>query len=248
MRVFMISVLGLFFSINSVAAAAKDGIFEIEVGGRYQMESPSQIELAKKVALFDAQRKAIELAGRYLSHQSLIEVYELDKDEIYSLAASKIQSKIVDEKLEPSGNATIYRLRIRARIQSSDFIKAAIEDAKLEKKEAKASYREEMEQPVSALIDPGRDIAKAYRLLREKKWRIALIYLNHLEKKYPNWDSIFMAKAIVHYIFNEPEAMEKALDKACRLGNQMACEEVKDLKQVHEHNFGFSLPLGQDLK
>ena len=27
-----------------------------------------------------------------------------------------------------------------------------------------------------------------YRLLREKKSRITVIYLNHLEKKYPNWE------------------------------------------------------------
>jgi hypothetical protein len=98
-----------------------------------------------------------------------------------------------------------------------------------------------MEQHISAEIDPGRDIAKAYRLLREKKWRIALIYLNHLEKKYPNWDSIYVAEALNHYILHEPVLMKKALNKACRLGNQTACDDLKNIKKVHEHDFGLSI-------
>ena len=98
-----------------------------------------------------------------------------------------------------------------------------------------------MEQHISAEIDPGRDIAKAYRLLREKKWRIAMIYLNHLEKKYPNWDSIYVAKATTHYILHEPVFMKEALNKACRLGNQIACDDLKNIKKVHEHDFGLSI-------
>ena len=238
---FIMAALLVLFSINGIATATENDIFEMEVEGRYQMEDHSSEDLAKKVALFDAKRKAIELAGKYLSRKSLIKSYELNRDEIYSLTAREIQTEILEEKRETVGKTSIYRLRIRARIQASDFIKAEMEDTKLEKKEAKESYRDEMEQYISAAIDPGRDIAKAYRLLREKKWRIAMIYLNHLEKKYPNWDSIYMAKAITHYILHEPVFMKKALNKACRLGNQMACEELINLKRVHEHDFGLSI-------
>ena len=60
------------------------------------------------------------------------------------------------------GKASTYRLRIRARIQASDFVKAEMEDIKQEKKETKESYKEEMEQHIPADIDPGRDIAKEY--------------------------------------------------------------------------------------
>ncbi len=98
-----------------------------------------------------------------------------------------------------------------------------------------------MEQPISTETDPGVDIAKAYRLLREKKWRITMIYLDHLEKKYPNWDSIYMAKAIAHYILHEPVFMENALNRACRLGNGTACDDLKNIKKLHKHDFGFSV-------
>jgi len=241
MRNLIMATLLVLFSINDVASAAEDDIFEIEAEGSYRMEEGSSIDLAKKLALFIAKKKAVDLAGKYLSRKSLIEVYELNRDEIYSLAAREIQTEILEEKRQTVGKILAYRVRIRAWVQPSDFVKAEMEDTKQEKKEAKESFREEMEQPVSAEIDPGKDISKVYRLLREKKWRIAMIYLDHLEKKYPNWDSIYVAKAITQYILHEPVFMKKALNEACRLGNQMACDDLKNIKKVHEHDFGLSI-------
>jgi len=235
----ILAALLLFFSINGVASEAEDDVFAIETEGSYRMEAGSPVDLAKKVALFTAKRKAVDLAGRFLSRKTLIETYELNRDEIYSLAAREIQAEILEEKQETVGKNSTYRLRIRTRVQASDFIKAEMEDTKQEKKEAKESFREEMEQRISAEIDPGRDIAKAYRLLREKKWRITMIYLNNLEKKYPNWDSIYMAQAIIHYILHEPVFMKKALSEACRLGNNTACDDLKNIKKVHGHDLAF---------
>jgi hypothetical protein len=241
MRKIIITVLLAFCSINSIASAAEDDVIEIEAEGRYRMAAGASVDLPKNMALFIAKRKAVDLAGRYLSHKSLIGVYELNRDEIYSLAAREIRAEILEEKQQTVGQTLTYRVRIRAWIDPSDFVKAEIEDAKLEKIEADQSYREEMEQHVSVEIDPGKDIAKAYRLLREKKWRIAMIYLNRLEIKYPDWDSIYMAKAITHYVLHEPMFMKKALRKACQLGNQIACDDLKNLKKVHELDFGLSI-------
>jgi hypothetical protein len=241
MRNLIMAALLVLFSINGVASAAEDDIFLIEAEGSYRMEAGASIDLARKLALFTAKRKAVDLAGRYLSRKSLIEVYELNRDEIYSLAATRIKAEILEEKRSTVGKTLTYRARIRARVQPSDFVKAEMEDTRLEKKEANESFSEEMEQPVSAEIDPGKEIGKVYRLLREKKWRIAMIYMNHLGKKYPNWDSIYMAKAIVHYILHEPVYMKKTLNEACLLGNQIACDDLKNIKKVHEHDFGFSI-------
>ena len=242
MRIIIITALLFLILVDGVASAAKEvNTIEIEAEGSYQMGAVSSIDLAKKVAIFNAKRHAVDLAGRYFSHKSLIKTYEPNKDEIYSLVARDIQADILEEKCETLKKTSTYRLRIRAKIMASDFVKAEIEDAKQEKQESNESYREEMEQPISAEIDPGKDIAKAYRLLREKKWRIAMIYLNHMAKKYPNWDSIYMAKAITHYILNEPIFMETALNAACRLGNNTACNDLKNLKKVHEYDFGISI-------
>jgi len=240
-RNFFMAALLVLFSINGVASAAEeDDIFEIEAEGSYQMVAGVSIELVKKMALFTAKRQAVDLAGRYLSRQSLIGIDELKRDEIYSLAAGEIETKILEEKRQTVGTTSTYRIRIRARVQASDFVKAEKRDNKQEKSEANELFSEEMEQSVSVEIDPGKDISKAYRLLREKKWRIAMIYMNHLEKKYPNWAEIYMAKASVYYIFHEPVFMQKALNEACRLGNNMACDDLKNIKKVHEYDFGIS--------
>jgi hypothetical protein len=62
---------------------------------------------------------------------------------------------------------------------------------------------------------------------------MAVIYLDHLEKKYPNWGNIYMAKAIAFYSLNAPLEMKKALETACRLGKTGACDDLRHLKKVH---------------
>jgi hypothetical protein len=130
MHKFILVSLLVIFSINGVASAAEDDVFEIEAEGSYRMEASSSIDLAKKMALYTAKRKAVDLAGRYLSRKSLIKVYELNRDEIYSLAARKIEAEILEEKRPRAGKTSTYRVRIRARVQASDFVKAEMEDTK----------------------------------------------------------------------------------------------------------------------
>jgi len=54
------------------------------------------------------------------------------------------------------------------------------------------------------------------------------------------------ADSSTHYILYEPVFMKKALNEACRLGNHTACEDLKNLKRLHEHDFGLSIPFGWD--
>ena len=136
-------------------------------------------------------------------------------------------------------NGAICRTRIRVWVQAADFIKAEIEDLREERSENQETFLEEMNQQVDNKLDPGKDIAKAYRMLREKKWRITLIYLHHLQLKYPNWDQIFMAKALTHYMLHETAFMENSLIEACRLGNATACEDLNKIRKLGEHDFGF---------
>ncbi|MGD2097318.1 MAG: hypothetical protein PVG35_07025 [Desulfobacterales bacterium] len=240
MRHFIPITLLFFFSISGLTSAGEDNVIEVEAEGSHQLADGYSNELAKSMALYNAKRKAVDLAGRYLARKSLIEVYELDKDEIYSLAAREITAEILEEKRQKAGKTLIYRVRIKARIRTADFVKAELENRKLVERETNESYHAEMEQVLSDRIDPGKDISKAYRLLRERKWRIALIYMNHLEKKYPNWAALYMAKALAYYVFHEPVAMKKALNTACQLGDNTACDDLKNIIKVNEYNFGIS--------
>lgn len=68
-----------------------------------------------------------------------------------------------------------------------------------------------------------------------------MIYLNHLGEKYPNWDRIYMAKAVTHYILHEPVSMKEALGEACRLGDRTACDDLQNIEKVHAYDFGLSI-------
>jgi hypothetical protein len=206
---FIIAVLLVFFNIGFAQGVEEDGVV-LETEGTYLQGVGDSKQLAKLLALFEAKRQAVDLAGRYLAKNSLIEVYELKKDEIYK-----------------------YMTRIRARVSDYEFIKAEMLNRKLERQDLKTPYREEMEPTMPTVIDPGKDIAKAYRLLRRREWRRAMIYLDRLETKYPHWHEIHMAKAIGHYVMQEPLPMKKALQKACGLGNERACADLKIIKRVH---------------
>lgn len=46
---FIMAALLVLFSINGIATATENDIFEMEVEGRYQMEDHSSEDLAKKV-------------------------------------------------------------------------------------------------------------------------------------------------------------------------------------------------------
>jgi hypothetical protein len=230
------------FSIGGVTSSGmEEEIIEVNVEGSYCMADGVSVELAKEMAIYIAKKKAVDSAGRYLSHRSLIENYELNKDEIYSLATDEIEIKIIEQNRILKSKASTYRVRVRARVRASDFVEASLKDARQNEKEDRLPYQQEMEQPISAEINPGKDISHAYRLLRRREWRMALIYLNHLDKKYPNWAEIHMAKALVYYIHHKPGAMKRALGEACTLGNQTACDDLAQIKKVHEYDFGISI-------
>ena len=107
------------------------------------------------------------------------------------------------------------------------FVKAEIRNAALEKEEMQFSLQEEMEPVVPQAIDPAKDLSRAYRYVRKHHWRMAIIYLDHLEKKYPHWGALFYAKAMGFKGMHETEKAIASLSLACDLGNQDACMEIE---------------------
>ncbi|UCD82658.1 MAG: hypothetical protein JSW26_14875 [Desulfobacterales bacterium] len=212
---------------------------EVETESIYHMRVGDSKELAKTLALFKAKRAAVDIGGRYLSKKGLIEFYERKREEIYNLAADIIESRILEEKWISNGKRLRVFVRIKSDVHPSDFITAELTNLQLERGETKESFREEMEPQIIKTTKPGFDLAKAYRLMRRSKWRVSVIYLDRLEKKYPNWGAIFLAKSHAYYVLHEFPQMKGALAKACELDNTEACDDLEKLKRVHEHDFSF---------
>jgi len=191
----------------------------------YHRGVTDSVSKAKALALFGARYTAVQLAAKYLTHKGLLEHYEKKQNEIFCLAAHTIQAEVLEDKAKDSRQT--YYVKIRSKISNVDFIRAHIEDLESEKQEARFPFSREMEQPVMPGIEPGRELSRAYRYIRQQEWRIAIIYLDHLEKKYPAWGDLYLAKAVAFYGLNDHEEMVGVLKNACRLNNQEACRELQ---------------------
>lgn len=217
-----------FLLITVVTCSAEDppqnGSFSIVTEYTYRMGPGDSEEMAKVLTLFEAKMKAVVLAAKYLTHKGELSHYEKRQNEIFHLVPKQITSVILDQNFD-TASLTHY-VKIRSEISSLDFIHAEIEDAALQEKEANFSFDREMEQTVAGEIEPGKELSRAYRYIRKKEWRMAIIFLDHLEKKYSNWGEVLLAKAIALYGTGDKAGMLEALADACRLGTQEACIEL----------------------
>lgn len=201
----------------------REDIIKLTTDYTYKMADKNSKEKSRALALLGAKLKAVNLAAKYLTHKGLLEHYEKKQSEIFYLTTNEISVSIIDEKFYQG----TYYVKIDSEITSIDFIRSQIKDVELDHKESNFSYSQEMEQPVSDVIDPGEELSRAYRYIRKGKWRISIIYLGHLEKKYPYWGDIFLAKAIALYGMDATDEMADALKTACSLNNQEACDELQ---------------------
>ena len=218
-------LLPLFMSTGLGAAgnASESNAISIVADHTYRRGEQDSIETSRALALFGAKLKAVHLAAKYFTHKGLLDHYQNMQNEIYCLAADEIQATVIEERSNEGDNS--YYVKISSDITNVDFIRAHIKDLEAEQEEARFPYGREMEQPVMKGIDPARELSRAYRYNRQRQWRIAIIYLDHLEKKYPSWGDLYQAKAIAFYGMNDTENMAKALRKACKLGSEEACHE-----------------------
>ncbi|RLC25675.1 MAG: hypothetical protein DRH93_01165 [Deltaproteobacteria bacterium] len=198
----------------------------------YKIGSIDSQEKYESLCLFGAKYKAVVLSAKYLNHIGLLKNYGKKQKEIFCLAASELKFSIIEKRLIEKENS--YYIKIKTTIKSTDFIKGEIKNIKLEEEEKHFSWQEEMGQNVYRKIDPGQELSRAYRYFRKRDWRIAIIYLDHLEKKYPNWHEVYFAKAIGFYATNNIKAMMTALKISCSLGNREACEDIEGLLQYDE--------------
>jgi len=229
LRLEQITVILLLFTVSPWLCAAeeakRDDRISVIAEYTYRTIDRDSNEKSRALALFGAKLKAVNLAAKYLTHKGVLEHYEKRQGEIFCLTTNQIQISMIEERFYQDTNS--YYVKIKAEVRSIDFIKAQIRDVHLEENESDFSYREEMEQPVSKTIDPGEELSRAYRYIRKEQWRISIIYLDHLEKKYPQWGDIYLAKAIAFYGMDQIDKMVDALKTACSLNKQEACNELQ---------------------
>lgn len=222
----------IFFFVPKISPAENDKndeTLEIVTAYTYQIAPGDSQKKYEALGLFGAKYKAVVLAAKYLSHKGLLENYGKRQKEIFCLAVNELKSAVVEKKLIDNGSS--FYIKIKTEVDSLDFIRAEIKDLELEKDEKNFSLQDKMEQHISKSIDPAQELSRAFRYIRKMQWRIAIIDLEHLERKYPNWSEIYLAKAIAFYAIHEIQSMMDALKTSCALGNREACEDIEGLIQ-----------------
>jgi tetratricopeptide (TPR) repeat protein len=94
---------------------------EVKATGKYVMGDLDSKQDAKRLALLEAKRLALEECGTYLESLTEVKEFNLAKDEISSLAAGIINVKIVDDKWEMKGESVVLTIAIEATVDTSDL-------------------------------------------------------------------------------------------------------------------------------
>jgi hypothetical protein len=187
-------------------------------------------ETMHALALYGAKHEAVVRAAGQLAARGLLKAYGERQMAVYCLVIDRLQFSIADESFPKDGR--ICKVTIKSRASLSDFVSAEIDDAALEKEEQHFSLQEEMEPTVSPALHPARELSRAYRYIGKHHWRMAIIYLDHLQKKYPYWGALFLAKATAFQGMHETQQARDALLSACHLGNQDACVKIDAAQQA----------------
>jgi hypothetical protein len=193
----------------------------------YHAGADDSRETALALALYGAKHKAVLMSAGHLADRGLLKDYGDKKMEIFCLVVDGQQSSILDEWFSEKDRT--QRVKITSHLSLTDFVKAEIKNEALEKEETHFSWQEEMDPVVSPAIAPALELSRAFRFIRRHHWRMAIIYLDHLEKKYPHWGPLFLAKAMAYLGMHETEKAVSALSSACYLGDQEACLKINEL-------------------
>ena len=173
-----------------------------------------------------ASRRASQAAS-WFEGQRLIQFENGDKNELVSLVADNLSHKLLRDVWKKKGGAATYSVQIQAVVRLSDFIDAKLAALNFFRQEAEENYRDEMTPPLPDPFSPGLALAKAHWLIRKNELRIAIIYLDRLTQKYPNWREAYDVKATDLGLQNQPDAMREALKRACELDSPSACAKLK---------------------
>jgi len=184
-------------------------------------------QTARALALYGAKYQSVLLSADHLAGRGLLKDYGDRQMEIFCLVVDKLQYSMLDDSFSEKDRIAVTK--IKSSVSLNDFVRAEIRNAEFEKEEVNFTLQEEMEPVLSPTIAPAQELSRAYRYIRRHHWRMAIIYLDHLEKKYPHWGTLFFAKSIAFLGMHETERAISALSSACYLGDQEACLKFNEL-------------------
>ncbi|MCE5286661.1 MAG: hypothetical protein LLG02_12555 [Pelosinus sp.] len=111
-------LLAAFFSVDNHAAAQQmiictDGIARVG-------ETETEVQ-AKHRACLDAQQRALEEAGVIVASKTTVVNHQVLEDWLQSVAAARIQSRVLAESRSIEDNAIVFRVKLECKVEAADI-------------------------------------------------------------------------------------------------------------------------------
>ena len=207
-----------------------DRQMKLVTGFSYTAGTDESPETALALPIYGAKHKAVVIAARQLADEGLVNDDVERQMAIFCLVADAMQFRLIEQSIDPVNRT--YTVEIQSLLSLSDYVRAEIRNESLGKEEMHFSLKEEIEPAVSPAIAPALELSRAYRYISNQHWRMAIIYVDHLEEKYPHWSAPHLAKATAYFGMHEKERALNELALACYLGSQEACLRIDALEPL----------------
>lgn len=184
-------------------------------------------EIAHALALFSATYKAADQGADHLVDAGFFNGDANRKTAVLCLVADAMTPQVLEQSMDVASRSRT--VKIKSTLALDDYVKAEIRNATLDQEETHLSLKEEMEPAISPVLAPALELSRAYRYIGRGHWRMAIIYMDHLERKYPHWGALHLAKATAYFGMHEDERALSALRSACYLGVREACLKINAL-------------------
>jgi hypothetical protein len=225
-----IAICGLIWTIMLHGAvawarmAAKNRRVETVTTYSYTAGADEPPETANALTFFGAKYKAVAQTADQLAEAGLLNADANRKMAIFCLVADAMPSRVIEQSMDAASRT--YTIKIKSTLYLADFVKAEIRNEALDKAEKHFSLKEEMEPAVTPAVAPALELSRAYRYISHGRWRMAIIYMDHLETKYPHWGALNLAKARAYLGMHAEDRALSALNAACYMGVQEACLKI----------------------
>ena len=184
-------------------------------------------ETARALALYGARQKIVSLCAERLAAGGVLKDYGNRRMAIFCLVNDAMTPTLLDASFDATSRT--WTVNIKGTLSLADFVRAEIRNQDLNRQEQHFTLKEEMEPSLSPTIAPALELSRAYRYVSNRHWRMAIIYMDHLETKYAHWGALYLAKAEAYLGMHEQEKALSALRSACYLGVQEACMQINVL-------------------
>ena len=179
-----------------VPAGADCTSLTLTTEGVYAPGQGDSAPLTRLLALYRAKVAAAEQAADRFADRRIIQFATHDRNELVNLVADNLKPEVLVDRWETTDKKKSYKVRLRVEVKLSDFIDAQLENLKLSSRESRDNYMQEMEPYLPEPLMPGHALAKAHRLIRARELRMAVIYLDRVIARYPNWQEAAELKTL----------------------------------------------------